>query len=191
MKKQRNKGTIRSRIKRGDEVVFITGREYNRYDSDGNRSPKTGRVIEIDRRNGKVKVEGAMIVKKHQKANPQMNIEGGIIQMEAWVNISNVAIVDPKSGKPSRIGYEIRDGKKVRIAKASGSVIPEPGVFKSRETAPAPATEDDSVEAKDSEKKAKAKPEEKKSAKPKAEDKETKDANEKAPAKKKTKKKDD
>jgi large subunit ribosomal protein L24 len=126
------KGTIRSKIKRGDEVVFISGKEYNRYErsSDGKvtRVPYQGRVIEVDPRNGKVKVEGAMIMKKHRKAVPQMNIEGGIIKLEAWVDSSNVALIDPKTGKPTRIKYENRNGQKVRVAK-SGEVIPEPQKF--------------------------------------------------------------
>src|SRR6476620_2021785 len=118
------KGTIRSKIKRGDQVVFIAGKEYNRYDSAGKRQPLRGKVIEVDPINGKVKVEGAAIVKKHQKAVPQMNIEGGIKEKEAWVNISNVALIDPETGKPTRIKYEVRDGKKVRVAK-SGKLIAE------------------------------------------------------------------
>ncbi len=125
-------GTVRSRIKRGDQVVFIAGKEYNRYDSAGKRQPFRGRVIAVDARNGKVKVEGAMLVKRHQKPMPQMNREGGIIEKEAWVNISNVAIIDPDSGKPTRVKYETRDGKKVRVAK-SGKVIPEPDVFGKKE----------------------------------------------------------
>jgi large subunit ribosomal protein L24 len=118
------KGTIRSKIKRGDQVVFIAGKEYNRYDSAGKRQPLRGKVIEVDPINGKVKVEGAAIVKKHQKAVPQMNIEGGIKEKEAWVNISNVALIDPETGKPTRINYEVRDGKKVRVAK-SGKLFSE------------------------------------------------------------------
>lgn len=61
-----------------------------------------------------------------------MNQEGGIIEQEAWVNVSNVAVVDPETGKPTRIRYEERDGKKVRVAK-SGKVIPEPNVFGKKE----------------------------------------------------------
>lgn len=117
-------GTFNSRIKRGDQVVFIAGKEYNRYDSKGNRQPYRGKVIAVDARAGKVKVEGAMIVKRHVKPMPQMNREGGIKEREAWVNISNVAIVDPETGKPTKVRYEFRDGKKVRIAK-SGKEVPE------------------------------------------------------------------
>ncbi|QYO68440.1 50S ribosomal protein L24 [Leptolyngbya sp. 7M] len=126
-------GTVKSKIKRGDQVVFIAGKEYNRYDSNGRRQPLRGRVIAVDARNGKVKVEGAMIVKRHQKAVPQMNREGGIIEKEAWVDVSNVAVVDPDTGRPTRIRIEERDGKKVRVAK-SGKVIPEPDVFGIKES---------------------------------------------------------
>jgi large subunit ribosomal protein L24 len=123
------KGTIRSKIKRGDQVVFIAGKEYNRFDSDGKRQPLRGKVIAVDPINGKIKVEGGMVVKKHQKPVPQMNIEGGIIEKEAWVNMSNVALIDPETGKPTRVSYEVRDGKKVRVAK-SGKEIPEPAFVK-------------------------------------------------------------
>jgi large subunit ribosomal protein L24 len=119
------KGTIRSKLKRGDQVVFISGREYSRYDSNGKRSPFRGTVIAVDQINGKVKVEGAMIMKRHRKPVPQMNVEGGIIEQEAWVNVSNVAHIDPETGKPTRIKYDVQDGKKVRVAK-SGKLIPEP-----------------------------------------------------------------
>ena len=129
--KQEKKQATRSKVKRGDQVVFIAGREFNRYDTSGKRTPYRGKVIAVDSRNGKVKVEGAMIMKKHRKPVPQMNIEGGIKEQEAWVNISNVAHIDPETGKPTRINYEIQDGKKVRVAK-SGKVIPEPAITKTR-----------------------------------------------------------
>ena len=125
-------GTVKSKIKRGDQVVFIAGKEFARYDSAGKRQPFRGRVIEVDARNGKVKVEGAMIVKRHRKPVPQMNQEGGIIQQEAWVSVSNVALIDPETGKPTRVKYEVRDGKKVRVAK-SGKEIPITNVFGKKE----------------------------------------------------------
>ncbi|HMS10635.1 MAG TPA: 50S ribosomal protein L24, partial [Pyrinomonadaceae bacterium] len=100
MKAERT-GTVKSRIKRGDQVVFIAGKEYNRYDSAGKRQPFRGRVIAVDARRGKVKVEGAMLVKRHRKPVPQMNQQGGIIEQEAWVDISNVAVIDPETGKPT------------------------------------------------------------------------------------------
>ena len=121
------KGTLKTRIKRGDQVVFIAGKEFARYDADGNRQPLRGKVIAVDPRTGKIKVEGAQIVKKHQKAVPQLNKEGGIVEKEAWVNISNVALIDPETGKPTRVKYETRDGQKVRVAK-SGKVIADPDI---------------------------------------------------------------
>ncbi|NOT47161.1 MAG: 50S ribosomal protein L24 [Acidobacteria bacterium] len=130
--KTEKKGTVTSKIKRGDQVVFIAGKEYARYDSQGKRQPYRGRVIAVDARNGKVKVEGAAIVKRHRKPVPQLNREGGIVQMEAWVSISNVALVDPDTGKPTRVKYETRDGEKVRVAK-SGKLIPAPNVFGKKE----------------------------------------------------------
>ncbi len=123
--KEVEKGTIRSKLKKGDTVVFIAGKEYARFDNKGVRKPYSGEVMAVDSRQGKVKVAGAAIAKRHRKAVPQMNIEGGIIEMEAWVDISNVSLVDPKTNKPTRIKYETRDGKKVRVAK-SGELIPEP-----------------------------------------------------------------
>lgn len=127
-------GTGNSRIKRGDQVVFIAGKEYNRYDSAGKRQPYRGKVLAVDARAGKVKVEGAMIVKKHVKPMPQMNREGGIKEQEAWVSISNVALIDPDTGKPTKVKYEFRDGKKVRIAK-SGKMMPENASYR-REAKP-------------------------------------------------------
>lgn len=122
--KEVKKGTNRSKIKKGDTVVFIAGKEYNRFDNNGKRKPYSGQVIAVDPREGKVKVEGAAIMKKHTRPVPQLNREGGIIEKEAWVNISNVALLDPETGKPTRIRYEVRDGQKVRVAK-SGKVIGE------------------------------------------------------------------
>ena len=134
-------GTVNSRIKRGDQVVFIAGKEYNRYDSQGKRQPYRGKVLAVDARAGKVKVEGAMIVKKHVKPMPQMNREGGIREQEAWVSISNVAIIDPDTGKPTKVKYEFQDGKKVRIAK-SGKVIPENASYKREKKKPVDGEEE-------------------------------------------------
>ena len=125
-------GTVNSKIKRGDQVVFIAGKEYARYDSAGKRQPFRGKVIAVDARNGKVKVEGAALVKRHVKPVPQMNREGGIKEQEAWIDVSNVALIDPDTGKPTRVKYEVRDGAKVRVAK-SGKVIPVANVFGKKE----------------------------------------------------------
>lgn len=124
MKTAAKTGTVKSKIRRGDQVVFVAGKEYNRYDSNGKRQPYRGKVVEVDARNGKVKVEGAMIVKRHRKPVPQLNRKGGIVEQEAWVSVSNVALIDPETGKPTRVKYEERNGEKVRVAK-SGKVIGE------------------------------------------------------------------
>ncbi len=158
MRKERKRGTIRSKIKRGDQVIFVAGKEFNRYDSTGKRNAFSGRVIAVDPIKRKVKVEGAMIVKKHQKANPQFNVEGGILNRESWVDVSNVAIMDPKTGEPTRIGYELKDGKKVRISKKSGSVIPEPGIFVKPEKDSEKAAEEADKKAEAEDKKVEDKP---------------------------------
>jgi large subunit ribosomal protein L24 len=123
--KEVKKGTVRSKIKKGDTVVFIAGKEYARFDNNGKRKPFSGEVMAVDARRGKVKVAGAAIAKKHRKEVPQMNIKGGIIEIESWVDVSNVALLDPKTKKPTRVRFETRDGKKVRVAK-SGELISEP-----------------------------------------------------------------
>jgi large subunit ribosomal protein L24 len=123
MSKEVKKGTIRSKIKKDDMVVFIAGRDYNKFDSAGSRKPHRGKVIAVDPRKGRVKVEGAGIVKKHRKADTTRNIDGGIIEMENWVNISNVMLVDPETGEATRVRYETQEDKKVRVAVKSGKVI--------------------------------------------------------------------
>lgn len=109
-----NKGTKRSRIKKGDQVVVIAGRDKD----------KRGRVLEVSPALGKIKVEGAAMIKKHQKANQQSNRGGGIIDKEAWIDISNVQLIDPQSGKPTRVRYELADdGTKTRVASGSGMSV--------------------------------------------------------------------
>jgi large subunit ribosomal protein L24 len=101
----------RARIKKNDQVVITTGRDKG----------KRGRVLEVLPTKGKIKVEGANIIKKHQKANPGMNRGGGIIDKEAYMDISNVQLIDPDSGKPTRTRYEAQgDGTKTRVAARSG-----------------------------------------------------------------------
>lgn len=103
------KGTKRAKIRKDDQVVVIAGRDKG----------KRGRVLAVAPVNGKVKVEGAGMIKRHQR--PAGNRGGGIIDKESWINISNVQIVDPQSGKPSRVRYERgSDGTKSRVAAASG-----------------------------------------------------------------------
>ena len=107
-------GTKRSRIKKGDQVVVIAGRDNG----------KRGRVLEVEPTKGRIKVEGIAMQKKHQRANPQSNRGGGIIDREAFINISNVQLIDPETGKPTRVRYEINeDGSKARVAVRSGHTL--------------------------------------------------------------------
>ena len=108
------RGAKRSRIKKGDQVVVIAGRDNG----------KRGRVLEVAPRKGKVKVEGIAVVKKHQRANPGANRGGGIIDREAFIDISNVQLIDPQSGGPTRVRYEVEgDGSKRRVAAKSGASL--------------------------------------------------------------------
>jgi large subunit ribosomal protein L24 len=104
-------GTKRSKIKKNDQVAVIAGRDKG----------KRGRVLEVAPATGKIKVEGVGVIKRHQRANPQSNRGGGIIEKEAFISISNVQLIDPQSGKPTRVKYLVEsDGSKTRVASASG-----------------------------------------------------------------------
>ncbi len=114
----------RSKIKKGDMVIVIAGKDYNKFNKEGDRVPHRGRVLEVSPTKGKIKVEGAGMIKKHQRANPQSNRGGGIIDKEAWIDISNVQLIDPQSGKPSRVKYEVQgDGTKTRVSARSGQSV--------------------------------------------------------------------
>lgn len=100
-------------VKKGDQVIVITGKDKG----------KKGRVLAAYPSEGRVLVEGVNLVKKHQKPN-QANPQGGIITKEAPIHSSNVMLIDPKSGQPTRVGYKVlENGKKVRYAKKSGEII--------------------------------------------------------------------
>ncbi|HLT56700.1 MAG TPA: 50S ribosomal protein L24, partial [Bacillota bacterium] len=83
---------------------------------------KEGVVLQVFFKKERVLVEGVNMIKKHAKPS-QENPQGGILNIEAPIHISNVLPIDPKTGEPTRVGYEIRDGKKVRIAKKSGEPL--------------------------------------------------------------------
>ncbi|MEM6682299.1 MAG: 50S ribosomal protein L24 [Pseudomonadota bacterium] len=99
------------KIKKGDTVVVLAGRDKG----------KTGEVTKMLLSDGKAIVGGVNMVQRHRKPSQQQ--PGGIDRKEAPIHISNLAIADPKTGKPTRVGYRMEDGKKVRFAKASGDVI--------------------------------------------------------------------
>ena len=99
-----------SKIKKGDMVRVIAGKDKD----------KEGKVLSVDKKNGKVLVEGINMVTKHTKPSVQ-NQAGGIVNQEAYIDISNVMYV--VNGKVTRIGFTEKDGKKVRVAKATGEVI--------------------------------------------------------------------
>jgi len=100
------------KIKTGDEVIILAGKDKG----------LKGKVLKIIKSKDRVIVEGVNIVKKHVKPSAE-NPQGGIVEKEAPIHISNVALVDPKSGKATRVGYEMKDGKKVRVSKKSKEVI--------------------------------------------------------------------
>ncbi|KMY48224.1 50S ribosomal protein L24 [Peribacillus loiseleuriae] len=99
-------------VKKGDKVVVISGKDKGKQGTILVAYPKKNRVL----------VEGINIVKKHSKPS-QLNPQGGIISREAAIHASNVMPLDPKTGKPTRVGYKIEDGKKVRVAKISGESL--------------------------------------------------------------------
>jgi large subunit ribosomal protein L24 len=102
------------KIKKGDNVVVLAGRDKG----------KRGEVIELMPKESRALVRGVNIVRRHQRQTAQQ--EGGIISKEGPIQISNLAIEDPKDGKPTRVGFKVlADGKKVRVAKRSGEQIPE------------------------------------------------------------------
>lgn len=101
-----------NRIKKGDNVVVLTGKDKGR----------TGTVLEMVNKTDRVLVQGINMVKRHTKQS--QTSEGGIIAKEAAIHISNVALADPKDGKPTKVGIKTNDdGKKVRFAKRSGELI--------------------------------------------------------------------
>ena len=101
-----------SKIRKGDTVVILSGKDKG----------KTGEVVRSIPKDSKVVVAGVNIAVRHRKAT-QANPQGGLERKEAPLHVSNVAIADPKSGKATRVRFETRDGKKVRVAAKSGELI--------------------------------------------------------------------
>ncbi len=102
------------KIKKGDEVMVIAGKDRG----------KRGRVLRVDRERQRVVVEGVNFVKRHTRPNPSKNIQGGIVEREAPIHVSNLLVISPESGRPSRVGYTVLDdGRKVRVAKVDGAIL--------------------------------------------------------------------
>ena len=101
-----------NKIKKGDKVVVLTGRDKGR----------TGEVMSVSPKDSRAIVRGVNLIRRHQRQT--QNQEGGIITKEAPIHMSNIALADPKDGKPTRVGFTFqKDGKKVRVAKRSGETI--------------------------------------------------------------------
>ena len=100
------------KIKKGDHVVVITGKDKG----------KKGEVLKVMPEENRVIVKGVAMVRRHQRQTPSQ--EGGIIAKEASIHVSNLSLEDPKDGKPTRVGFKfLKDGRKVRFARRSGEVI--------------------------------------------------------------------
>ena len=101
-----------AKIRKGDKVIVLTGRDKGR----------SGEVIEVRPQEARALVRGINMVKRHQKQTAQQ--EGGIISKELSIHLSNLAVADPKDGKPTRVGFKVmNDGRRVRVAKRSGVEI--------------------------------------------------------------------
>ena len=101
-----------NRIKKGDQVVVITGKDKG----------KQGEVVRVD--GDRVVVANVNIVKRHTKPNPQAGVAGGVVEREASIHISNVNVLNPASGKGERVGFKVlEDGRKLRVFRSSGEAL--------------------------------------------------------------------
>lgn len=101
-----------AKIKRDDEVIVLAGKDKGKRGT-------VRKVLDSDR----VIVSGVNMIKKHTKPNPQMGVAGGIVEKEAPIQVSNIAIYNSSTSKADRVGYRVDDGKKVRIYKSTGEAI--------------------------------------------------------------------
>ena len=102
------------KIKKGDTVEVVAGKDAG----------KRGRVLKVDPPRGRVVIEGVNMIKRHTRPNPQKRIQGGIVEREAPIHVSNVMVVSPDSGRRTRVGFKILDdGRKVRVAKTDGAIL--------------------------------------------------------------------
>ena len=96
------------KLKKDDQVIVITGKDKGKRGA-------IQRVLD----NGRLLVAGVNVIKKHTKANPQLGVQGGIVEREASIEVSNVAIYNPKTYKADRVGFKVEDGKKIRVFKST------------------------------------------------------------------------
>lgn len=127
MAKKAAKRPNKLHIKKGDTVLIVRGKEGPYFDDNGKKVYTRGRVIKVFPKQQRAIVEGCNIVKKHSRPT-QANPQGGIIEKEAPIHISNLMLEDPKTKEPTRVGYKFVEGKdgkkkKVRYAKKSGEIL--------------------------------------------------------------------
>lgn len=102
------------KIKKGDQVLVIAGKDRG----------KRGKVLRVDRKRERVVVEHVNMIKRHTRPNPRAGVQGGIVEREAPIHISNVMVISPDSGRSSRVGIKVlEDGRRVRYAKVDGAIL--------------------------------------------------------------------
>lgn len=102
-----------NKIRRDDEIIVLAGKDKG----------KQGKVLKVLPASNRLIVEGVSMIKKHQKANPQLGVTGGIVEKEASIHVSNVAIYNSKTGKADRVGFRLEGEKKVRFFKSDGELV--------------------------------------------------------------------
>ena len=102
-----------NKIRRDDEIIVLAGKDKG----------KQGKVLKVLPASNLLIVEGVSMIKKHQKPNPQLGVTGGIVEKEASIHVSNVAIYNSKTGKADRVGFRLEDEKKVRFFKSDGELV--------------------------------------------------------------------
>jgi len=114
MKARKQREPVRIRLRKGDLVQVVTGKDAG----------KRGKILQVIRATGRVVVQGVAFVKRHTRPNPQRNIKGGIAEREAAVHVSNVMIVSPEDDRRTRVGVKtLSDGRKARIARRGGATL--------------------------------------------------------------------
>ena len=113
MKKKQPEYTGKNRVRKGDDVVILAGKDRGAH----------GKVLRVVPAKGRVVVEGVNLIKRATRPNPQKNIKGGIVEKEAAIAVSNVMLRDPETGKPTRVGIRVEGGERVRYARRSKATI--------------------------------------------------------------------